>query len=313
MDNSRYQSFIERHRLPASYLDQAFTHYNGVIEGVLKVSSHGNPVTLGINGCQGSGKTTLAAFIQSALETEHGLRVVSVSLDDFYLSKHQRLQLSQEISPLLQTRGVPGTHDIQLAIDTLQALKGGKTDSSIFIPRFDKSTDDIFPKKKWNRIDEPVDVIILEGWCLGVRSQTDEELETPINSLEQEHDADCIWRNYVNTQLQRYYPELFGLIDIWVMLRAPSFQSVYRWRLEQEEKLAKKLQTQLKRNSRKEGGTKRPSGLMDSEQILQFVQYFQRLTEVMLSDMPNWVDHLYQLDEQRRVIDEKHRNRKENA
>ena len=37
---------------------------------------------------------------------------MSVSIDDYYFSKNKRLQLSKHIHPLLQTRGVPGTHDL---------------------------------------------------------------------------------------------------------------------------------------------------------------------------------------------------------
>lgn len=312
MEKSKYQSFLAKHQLPESYPSQATEHYRGVIDDVLGLTEQQRPAILGINGCQGSGKTTLAAFIQTVLEAEHQLRVVSISLDDFYLSKERRLQLAQDISPLLQTRGVPGTHDVALAIATLKSLQDSSNNALVAIPRFDKSADDIFPTANWDNVCTPVDVIILEGWCLGARGQADNELRNAINPLEQHEDSDCIWREYVNKQLQQNYPGLFGFVDMWVMLRAPSFQAVYHWRLEQEEKLAKKLLMELDNESGVRKPEPRYSGLMNAEQILRFVQYFQRLTEAMLEDMPDWVDHVYQLDNGRRIIDEKHR-KKENS
>jgi D-glycerate 3-kinase len=42
------------------------------------------------------------------------------------------------VHPLLATRGVPGTHDIDLAINTINAVCSGLPTP---ITRFDKSTD----------------------------------------------------------------------------------------------------------------------------------------------------------------------------
>ena len=49
----------------------------------------------GINGAQGSGKSTAARFLQGELSAVHGLRAVALSLDDFYLpraARHARAQ-----------------------------------------------------------------------------------------------------------------------------------------------------------------------------------------------------------------------------
>ena len=73
------------------------------------------------------------------------------------------------------------------------------------------------------------------------------------------------------------------------MLQAPSFDCVFQWRLEQEQKLARV------RDSR---GGKR---IMDEEQLARFIQFYERLTKTCLSQLPRRVHHLYVLDEARRI------------
>ena len=43
--------------------------------------------------------------------------------------------------------------------------------------------------------------------------------------------------------------------------------------------------------------------VMTDEQISRFVQYYQRLTEHCLVDLPGRVNHLFRLDEQRVICD----------
>lgn len=299
MCHSPMDQFLIRHRLPASYRESASKHLEPLIADVLTRQARQHPLIVGINGCQGSGKTTLADYLRMTLQTEHELHVVCISLDDFYLGKKQRETLAAKVHPLLKTRGVPGTHDIHRALSTLAALKGqGKT--PVHIPRFDKGRDDVLPFEDWDKVDKQVDVIILEGWCLGVAAQTNAALRKPVNDLEMEQDADGHWRGYVNKKLAHEYQDLFKRVDMWVMLRAPSFASVFLWRWEQEEKLANKLSVQAAKAS--------AHTLMNREQLATFVQYFQRLTEHALQEMPARVDHWYQLDHGRLIVDEKHRS-----
>ena len=83
-------------------------------------------LVLGLNGAQGTGKSTLARLLQRLLERVHGLRAAILSLDDIYLSGADRLQRANTIHPLLATRGVPGTHDVELGIRVLRCLREGK-------------------------------------------------------------------------------------------------------------------------------------------------------------------------------------------
>ena len=139
-------------------------------------------------------------------------------------------------------------------------------------------------------------LIVIEGWCWGAIAQSESELQLPINTLEQTEDPEGHWRHYINQSLAGNYQQLFAMADQLIMLQAPSFDTVYNWRLEQETKLIERL---------KSTGNSARSGLMSEQQILRFIQYFQRITEHSLQEMPRRAQHLYQLDQQRNIINYK--------
>src|SRR5262245_54933917 len=76
-------------------------------------SSTAPPKLLAIAGAQGSGKSTLSRLLSDEL-VRLGRRAVTFSLDDFYLTRREREALAAAVHPLLVTRGVPGTHDVDL-------------------------------------------------------------------------------------------------------------------------------------------------------------------------------------------------------
>lgn len=281
--NTYLDDFLRKHKLPASYAETAAKYFAHLLDDIALRAKCTHPLIVGVNGTQGSGKTTLADYLVTQLTHEHGLQALSVSLDDFYFSQSKRQQLAQAVHPLLKTRGVPGTHDLDLAIDAFNKLQAKEP---VAIPAFDKTQDNPFAQAQWRYVDKPVDVIVLEGWCLGVKPQLDGQLLEPINELEQQQDADGTWRSYVNEQLHAYQA-LFDLVNVWAMLKAPNFECVYNWRLEQEQKLVAHNQS---------------NQIMDAAAIKEFIQYFQRLTEHALTTLPQEVDHLYILDERRNII-----------
>ena len=291
------EAFIDRHRLPPDYLDSAHIWLNPLAEALLlHQKGAGHPVLVGINGSQGSGKSTACDYLCKQMEFDGGVRVAVLSLDDFYLTRSQREELAQTIHPLFATRGVPGTHDMTLLGTTLDGLLARSGGGTVSIPRFDKALDDRRPPVAWDRVAAGVDLVLLEGWCLGARPQSGEALAMPVNALELDEDSDGRWRGYVNEVIRRDFLPLYRRVDQWVMLRAPSFECIYRWRLEQEEKLA----------ARTAGGASR---IMSSEQVARFVQFYQRLTEHCLTELPPRVHHLFNLDEQRRITAAEHRKR----
>ena len=290
--SSEEQAFLDRNQLPASYLEAANQWFSPIVNNIIQsYNPSNNAQIIGINGCQGSGKSTLADYLCTVVAERLEVTTVSLSLDDFYLTKSERIQLGSTVHPLLETRGVPGTHDVQLAIDCIKSLVAGK---KTVITRFDKSIDDRAAAESLKTIKGKLGLIVIEGWCLGAKPENAEQLSQPINNLEEQDDRDAIWRNYVNDAIRDNYQPLFNLADQLIMLQAPSFDSVYHWRLEQEQKMVKRLE--------KEGIANR-SGVMSKQQILRFISYFQRVTENILNEMPQRADHLFKLGKSREITE----------
>ena len=289
--NSSLSQFLDRNGLNVSYLISAEIHFGPLVKEFGDILERQNSTQIiGINGCQGSGKSTLADYLCTRITSEFNVTAVPLSLDDFYLTKAQRQKLSQDIHPLLATRGVPGTHDVDLAIDTINRLK---TSKNTHITRFDKSTDDRVAKADSSSIQGPVGLIVIEGWCFGAESVHQQELLEPSNDLERQYDTDGVWRQYVNSALAGDYQTLFNMADRLVMLAAPSFDRVFQWRLEQEQKLIEALT--LHKNKRL------TSNAMNEKEIEHFIGYFQRITEHCLLTIPERADHLYRLNNDRSV------------
>ena len=235
------------------------------------------PYLLMINGAQGSGKTTATELLKIIFEQHYNYQVATLSIDDFYLSRRQRQLLADHVHPLLATRGVPGTHDIHLLASVLDDLKHRR---DTVVPVFSKAEDDLLPADQWQAITSDVDIIILEGWCVGAKSQSN--IDQACNALEANEDTDSIWRRYVNTQLQELYEPVYQLADTLVMLRAPDFNCVFDWRVLQEEKLRRRY----------------PDKGMNPEELIRFIHHYERLTQHMLSTMPTYADWIYYLNHQ---------------
>ncbi len=285
-------TFMEKHRLPQDFQHTVENSYMLLAEDIYSQHQKADsPLFVGINGSQGSGKSTLSAYIGEFLSSKYQLNVVVMSLDDFYLSSKQRKELANTVHPLLATRGVPGTHNVELLNQVLEQLSISSPQqfSKVSIPKFDKSTDEPFPLNEWNVVEKPADIVILEGWCWGVPAQPTEQLSRPINELEQFKDIEGTWRTYVNQQLKDFYEPLYQKMNYWVALQAPSFDCVYHWRVEQEEKL--KLQT----------CTTAKTKIMDPDQLMSFVQFFQRLTVHGISTIPELANAILYLDSGRTI------------
>ncbi|VUD40926.1 Pantothenate kinase [Thalassocella blandensis] len=294
MNKQTIEQIIKAEKLPGDFLGTVQNCYAPIAEEVAQSVNPAHTFVLGVQGCQGSGKSTLSIFLKSLLESQHQLTTAILSIDDFYLTKAQRLDLAQTVHPLLKTRGVPGTHDVQLAIDTINALKHLKPEETFAIPRFDKAADDRASQQAWDSISGPIQVIILEGWCVGLHAQKESDILDPINSLEINEDPTGTWRSFVNKQLQSEYQELFALIEKLVVLAAPSFACVKHWRSLQEQKLAETL-AQL---SPAEQAGKR---IMSEAEVTRFISHYQRLTEHALNTLPVQADWLLALDEAHQV------------
>lgn len=276
--------FLSQHCLPAEFRRTAERHFLPLARRLPQIRGDRHQLVLGINGAQGTGKSTFADFLRLAAESFFDWRVAVLSIDDFYYTLDERMILAEKTHPLLRTRGVPGTHDTDMLADYLTRLQHLKRGEHIALPRFDKAIDDRAGESRWPVVKGPIDLVILEGWCVGTMAQQDAELEDPINDLEREQDPDGAWRYYVNNRLKANYERIFDRLDFLVFIRAPSFDAILRWRLEQEEKLA---------HVSPEGS----SGLMNREQIERFLQFYERLTRANLVALPNSADLVFSLDD----------------
>ena len=267
--------FINAHQLPGEFRRVIGRYYLPLAVWLARQKSQSKTLVVGICGGQGSGKSTLTEFLQ--LVWKHlDLSCAGFSLDDIYLTRKERRQLAAEVHPLLATRGVPGTHDVQLGLDTIDQLCSGNNGRAVPIPLFDKSIDDRAPQSQWPRQSGPVDILLFEGWCVGARPWRDSDV--PINALERQEDRNGHWRDYINKQLQGPYRELFARLDLLLMLKVPDMECVVEWRRLQEQKLRA-----------------RTGGGMSDDEIERFVQHYERVTRNILAEMPQRADCVLEL------------------
>ena len=242
---------------------------------------------IGLSGGQGSGKSTITGILKFILKKKYGLNLCIFSIDDFYKTKSERKKMSEKDHPLFLTRGVPGTHDIQLLNNILKKFKEKKF-KNLLIPKFDKSIDDRSKKYKWQKIKKRPDIVILEGWCVGATHQKDSDLKKPLNSIEKKFDQKLIWRRKVNYYLKNQYKKIFKKIDKLVYLKAPNFSYIYKWRLLQEQKM--KLTLKNKKT-------------MSKQQVKEFIMFYERITKHMIKNF-------YKISDMTIFLDKYHRSKK---
>ena len=250
------------------------------------------PIIQGILGGQGTGKTTLALVLTALLE-HRGYRVCGLSIDDFYKTYAER-QTLVETEPRLRWRGPPGTHDVELGLEVLRQFKQGvglsgrSPDRQEFIevPRFDKSLhggegDRISPERV-----EAADIILFEGWFVGVRPIAPDAFDTAPPPIQTEGDRQ--FARSMNERLQDYLP-LWNELDSLMVLYPTDYRLSQQWRQQAEHKM-------------KATGK---SGMSD-EDIQAFVEYFWRslhpeLFITPLLSQPEWVDLVVEVNSDRSI------------
>ena len=225
---------------------------------------------LGFSGGQGSGKTTVAKILKIILKKFFKRKIHISSIDDFYKTLKDRNKMSYTTHPLFKTRGVPGTHDINLIKKFFYFIKKKKFKKTK-LPKFDKSIDDRLKKKYWFNVKKKPEIIILEGWCVGAKPQSNSLIKKPINILEKYEDKNLIWRKHVNEKLRKEYKKVFSMIDYFIFMKIPNFKIVLKWRHIQENKLKKMLHDKKK--------------IMSYNAIKRFIMFYQRITLQMMNDL----------------------------
>lgn len=234
-----------------------------------------------ISGSQGVGKSTLAIIIKLVIEKIYKKKVMILSIDDYYLSKNKRNEISKKIHPLLKTRGVPGTHDINKLRRHINNFN--KQKFPISTPKFDKLKDDC--SKTLNKVTS-AQILILEGWCCGTSAVEDKYLYKNINKLELNLDKNFVWRKYYNSILKNQYQSVFKMFDITIYLKPPSFAYVLKWRTLQETNNA------IKNNQKK---------LMNKKELSFFIQHYEKITKWMIKTMPAKANILINVDSNQKI------------
>jgi len=231
-----------------------------VDELIRRHARRGHVPLIAIAGAQGSGKSTLAA------EAAEALSCATLSLDDVYLTKAERAHLATQVHPLFAVRGPPGAHDLGLLDQTLTRLHAARPGDRTPLPAFDKLADDRRPEADWPIFEGRPRAILLEGWCLGATPQDEAALAPSINDLERNADSDGLWRQAVNDGLFGPYARLFATFDALLFLKAPGFDRILDWRVEQEA-----------------GLTGAPVSEARRAELARFIQAFERITRHMLA------------------------------
>lgn len=227
-------------------------------------------VVAGICGAQGSGKTTLAHALEYELAAR-GRRALTLSLDDFYLPKADRNQLSREVHSLCATRGVPGTHDMGLYSSTLAALASAGPQETTALPVFSKLDDDRLPVDQWDSYVGCPDVVLFEGWCVGAQPQALDGWRGAINDLEASEDPDGVWWRWWNEALANDYWPTWCDLDPLILIRVAGIESVVKSRIKQEAGLA---------------AAEPDKPTMDEAAVRRFVAHYERLTLRIWDEMP---------------------------
>ena len=246
------------------------------------------PYFVGLAGGQGTGKTTISSIVAIILRKYFKKNVFKISIDDFYKTRRERKNLSKKIHPMLMTRGVPGTHDVQIMLDFFKKAKS-KNFKKMKLPSFNKALDERQSIKNWYKINLKPDVIIFEGWCVGARPETNKTLKKPINFLEKANDEKLIWRKYVNQQLKTKYKKLYSQLNCMIYLKAKNFSLLQKWRMKQENKLWLKTK---KKSSNK---------IMSKGDVINFMQTYQRITQNMLKYAPKYSSIILNLNRNHQI------------
>ena len=213
LDQQFLETFIQREGLNDIFRRNVTEYFNAYAHRLAQLAeASSRPIIVGLNGAQGSGKSTLSQYLSQMMPMQLGVDCHVLSIDDFYLSKAKRKRLAASVHPLLGIRGVPGTHDVPRLLDALAGFIDPGI-QSVTVPIFDKLKDD--RTRKVQRIQKSArpTVILFEGWCVGVPAQHQLALSVPASSFEFSNDNNGVWRSYVNERLGGDYVDVFKLLD----------------------------------------------------------------------------------------------------
>ncbi len=251
-----------------------------LLQQIIQLRRPGRTVVIGIQGGQGTGKTTLSRFLQEAF-TKLGYSIESFSIDDFYTSYQERQQLARKYldNPFYQiARGMPGTHRVNELQQTFQKIKARKP---FTIPVFDKSLRNAAGDVAgYKMVKGKQEFIIFEGWCVGLPLVSWQELLRICRKNRIKAPSPPEARVLLRHTAQ--YQALWKFIDYFIMLKPTSSKLHHRWRLQQENELKQKKRVG-----------------MSAAAIQHFVDMFLPLTYVCYEKIK--ADVILSIDEKHRI------------
>ena len=184
---------------------------------------------IGLSALPGTGKTTLGKWLE-AISLKLNFKIAVISIDDFYLPSHE-MKLAINNNPWNVSRGFPGSHSVKLM---QEKLVNWKINGELNVPVFDKSLRNGLGDRSHWRLDNP-DLLILEGWFLGIEPFSLDPNYQSINSLElSPHETS--YRFKIQKDLKEYL-EVWSLIDnIW-HLKPLNFEYLNLWKSNQEKEM----------------------------------------------------------------------------
>ena len=186
---------------------------------------------IGLSALPGTGKTTLGLLIEK-LSLKMNIKVSVVSMDDFYLP-FSEMNFAIKDNPWNVSRGFPGSHSTYLIEDRILEWKN----TGIFnYPVFDKSLrNGLGDRSSWE-IKFP-DVLILEGWFLGVNQISSEEIsKEKVKPCLYSHEVE--YRLKIQKNLNEYF-KVWQLIEkIW-QIKPKEFSYMDDWKSDQENEMLK--------------------------------------------------------------------------
>lgn len=194
-----------------------------------KETRHGRALMVGLSCPQGGGKTTMTRILEEIFKLRKKNCVIA-STDDFYLTRAQQQDVADSFpgNRLLELRGNPGSMDIPLMKSTMKTLMSLENGATCVVPRYDKSAfggkGDRLPPSKWYTTRGPVDVVLLEGWCLGFQ---------PFDSDVDLVDPDLAPVN----EFLRDFEEVYSMLDGLIVIQVDDYRVVYQWREEAEQRM----------------------------------------------------------------------------
>ena len=193
---------------------------------------------IGISALPGTGKSTLGKWLESISKILK-FKICVISIDDFYLPSKE-MELAIKNNPWNVSRGFPGSHSINLLKEKLIKWKD---DGQLNVPVFDKSLrDGLGDRSSWRN--ETPDLLIIEGWFLGVQPLNVNSTNTEIISPKLSN-FELSYINKIQCNLKNYI-DIWNLIDQTWHLKPLKFEYMNKWKSNQEKNMFVTLGSSLK-------------------------------------------------------------------